>query len=101
MQELSIEEFKLNATNESKARIRQFIITNFPLARNQVTLDDNESLVANGIIDSLGVLELVRFIEIEFDMAISEADLLPENFETVTNLVNFVQSKNGNQVAAK
>jgi acyl carrier protein len=76
--------------------IRQFILDHFPLAR-QRHIGDCDSLLDNGIIDSMGVLEVVTFIEAQFRIGVSDEELVPENFQSVSCLADFVQSKlNGN-----
>jgi acyl carrier protein len=86
----------MNRTNEVNKRIRQFIMHNFPLARQRSSID-GDSLLGSGIVDSMGVLELINFIEAEFQITVSEEDLLPENFQTIACLTAFVQEKlNGN-----
>jgi acyl carrier protein len=76
-------------------RIRSFIQSQFPLAR-QRTFADNDSLLQAGIIDSLGILEVVTYIEKEFGVSVADEELLPENFGSVQNLTAFVyQKRNG------
>jgi len=77
-------------------RIRNFIAERFPLARKR-GLKDSDHLLDTGILDSLGVLDLVGFIEKEFSIHITDDELLPENFQTVEALVAFVQSKNNDR----
>ena len=81
-----------------KARICQFIVTNFPLARQQASLPDEDSLFSSGIVDSLGVLDLVTFIEDEFGVIVADEDLLAENFETVAHMESFVQTKQAQKI---
>ena len=76
--------------------IRQYIVENFPLARKQSIISDG-SLLESGVIDSLGVLDLIKFLEEEFKIMVCDEDLRPENFETITTMVAFVQSKNNGQ----
>jgi acyl carrier protein len=71
-------------------------VEHFPLARKQSIIADS-SLLEGGIIDSLGVLDLINFLEEEFKILVCEEDLRPENFETITTMVAFVQSKNNGQ----
>lgn len=71
-------------------RIRKFLVQEFPATRN---LGSNESLLNNGLIDSLGILEVVAFIEKEFGIVVFDEDLLPENFGSVHSLSNFVGQK--------
>ena len=70
-------------------RIRTFLMEHFPAARAQPPGDDDH-LLANGILDSLGVLDLVGYLEREFGITVSDDDLLPENFETLGRLTAFV-----------
>ncbi len=74
------------------ARIRQYLIEHFPSARNHPVGEDDQ-LLANGILDSLGVLDLVGYLEQEFGIAVSDEDLVPEHFETLRHLTAFVRGK--------
>ena len=82
------------STHPATERIRAYIAEHFPAARSR-DLDDSELLLANGILDSLGVLDLVAFLEAEFQIAVMDEDLLPEHFETLERLTVFVESKKG------
>jgi acyl carrier protein len=73
-------------------RIRGFILEKFPLARKR-GLKTDDKLLESGILDSLGVLDLVAFIEQEFAVFVSDEELGPENFESAASLGAFVQSK--------
>ena len=75
-----------------KEQIRRFIVEHFPVARNR-NLDDNDPLLANGILDSLGVANVIVYIEQEFKITVSDEDLLPENFETIKCLTHFIKKK--------
>ena len=48
-----------------------------------------------GMIDSTGVLELVSFLESQFDFTIQDAEIIPENLDTIDALVGFVSKKTG------
>ena len=64
------------------------------LARGQPELDvEKDSLVDSGVIDSVGIMKLVSFIEKELHVKIGDEDLLPENFETLSDIVKLVESK--------
>jgi acyl carrier protein len=75
-------------------RIREYLAEHFPAARAR-RLDLDESLLTNGILDSLGVLDVVAFLEAEFQITVTDEDLLPENFESLARLTAFVESKQG------
>ncbi len=75
-----------------RERFRGFIVKSFPLVRKRnVGVDD--PLLEGGIIDSLGVLDLIGYIEGEFRVVVFDEDLLPENFQTIQALTAFVQRK--------
>lgn len=73
-------------------KIRQFVISRFPLAQ-QGRLDDEQDLLQSGIIDSLGILELVNYLAEEFEIVVSDDELLPENFSSIRRLAGFVERK--------
>ena len=53
-------------------------------------IGDGDSLLASGIVDSLGVLDVVYFIEEEFCITLSDDAMLSENFETIAAIADFV-----------
>jgi acyl carrier protein len=80
-------------------RIKSFLIEKFPLARKRnVQLDD--SLIDSGIVDSLGILDLVSFLEGQFGMQISDEELLPENFQTIKCIADLVKRKTNHSASA-
>jgi acyl carrier protein len=73
-------------------RIRSFILEKFPLARKR-GITDADPLLESGIVDSMGVLELVTFVEQEFGVKVSDEELVPENFQSIRLLAEFVVAK--------
>ena len=73
-------------------QIREFVRKRFPLAQN-MDFTDEDSLLDAGVIDSLGILDLVAFLEETFGVQASDEDLNPENFDGIATLVRFVESK--------
>lgn len=74
-----------------QTHIRDFIIKTFPHTKRYNLQDDTPLL--GEIVDSLGVLSLVTYVEEQFDIVISDDDLTPENFQSVNQLAAFVESK--------
>jgi len=72
--------------------IRSFITENF-LFSDDESLNENESLLEQGIIDSTGILELVSFVESTFDITVADDDIVPENFDSISNVVNYLERK--------
>ncbi len=78
--------------NFIREQIRAFVIQKFPAARKQ-SFDDDVALLASGIVDSLGMLDLVDFLEKSYSITLSDDELSPENFASVRALAAFVTSK--------
>ena len=74
------------------AGIKEFILARFPLTKKRLK-SDSDSLLEGGLIDSLGILEIVEFIENEYNIFLSTDDLVSENFETIRSIARFIQSK--------
>lgn len=75
-----------------REEIREFIFKNF-LFDDSSALDDKDSFLEKGIIDSTGMLELVAFLEEKFGVRIEDEELVPENLDSVANIVEFVTKK--------
>lgn len=73
-------------------RIRVFVLGKFPLARKR-GVKDADLLLENGIVDSMGVLDLVTFLENEFGIQVSDEELIPENFRSIEQIADFVNAK--------
>jgi acyl carrier protein len=74
-----------------QAQVRGYILENLLFSSDAVELPNDASLLDRGIIDSTGVLEIVLFLEGEFGIQIKASEMLPENFDSVNNIVRFVQ----------
>lgn len=74
------------------SEIRQFVIDNFLFGRSN-GLRDDDSFLDQGIIDSTGVLELISFVENTFQIKFDDADLVPENLDSIASVAGFIQRK--------
>ena len=75
-------------------RIRQVVLEKFPLAKKRMVKDSDE-LLESGIVDSLGILDLVAVLETEFRFTVNDEELVPENFRSVDKIAEFTQRKRG------
>jgi acyl carrier protein len=73
--------------------LREFLAANYFLGDDPSQLAGDSSLIEAGLIDSTGVLELVGFLEEKFDVRITNEELLPENLDSIDNIVAFVGRK--------
>ena len=78
---------------DSRPKIRQFIKENFLFTDDDGALADGDSLMMKGVIDSTGALEVIMFLEESFGFEVGEEEMIPENLDSVDNLVEFVKRK--------
>lgn len=72
-------------------KVRQFIQENFCVDPSQ--LADDTSLIAEGIVDSTGMLEVIAFLEAEYEIKIADVETVPDNLETIGRIADFVARK--------
>ncbi len=77
----------------SEGILRQFILENYLFTDDEGELSNDDSFLDLGIIDSTGIMEVVLFVEQQFGFEVDDEDLLPENLDTISNLVAFVAAK--------
>jgi len=75
-------------------KIREFILKNLYYAEN-TALSDDVSFLAEGIIDSMGAMELVAFVESEFGIKVEMSEVVVKNFDSIGKMANFVRQKLG------
>jgi acyl carrier protein len=71
----------------ARDQIRRFIRDSFLVD----DFADDDSFLGTGLIDSLGIVQLVSFIEAEFGLKVPDRDLVPDNFDSVAKLVSYVE----------
>lgn len=81
----------MNQSADIQSQIRGYILENLLFSDDDAALPNGVSLLERGIIDSTGVLELALFLEEQFGIEVKASELLPENFDTVDNMVRFVE----------
>lgn len=77
--------------NYSK-EFRDFIVANF-LFGDETSLQDDTSFLESGIIDSTGMLELIMFLETKFGIRVEPEEMVPENLDSISRLVDFIRKK--------
>ena len=80
--------------------IRTFLAENFALGRDVSHLSATQSLTERGFIDSVGIVELLTFLETRFDIQINDDETIPENIDTIDNIVRFIGTKRGEPEAS-
>jgi acyl carrier protein len=82
-----------------KDKVRNFIVENFLFGDTSYQLADDASLIENDIIDSTAVLELVAFIEDNFRITMSDADIVPANLDSLARISSFIETRAGSVAA--
>ena len=75
--------------------IRAFIQEQFLFGYEEEDFPDDMSFLEHGIIDSLGILELISFIEAQFEIKVQDEEILPENMDSIDGLCQFIIKKQG------
>ena len=73
-------------------QVRDFVTRNFYVA-DPSSLNDSDSLLDSGIMDSTGVLEVISYIEENFNVTVEDAEMLPENLDSISNIASFISRK--------
>lgn len=84
-----------------ESTVRSYVLENYLFTDVESELDSNDSFLEKGIIDSTGVLEIILFLEEEFFIKVRDQEMIPDNLDSVSNIVNFIKKKTvGNEVAS-
>jgi acyl carrier protein len=72
--------------------IRKFIVEEFLPDVPAESLAEDYDLLSGGVIDSLGLLKIIAWLEDRFDIAVDDLEIAPDNFRTVTTMNDFLQN---------
>lgn len=75
-----------------ESQLRDFLAKNI-LFEPQYTLPNDSSFLAQGIIDSLGFVELVDFIRRQFGFEVPMRDIVPANFDSISRLADYIRRR--------
>ena len=80
-------------TTDIDRDIRDFVVQHF-LSGNRAKLSAEGSLLGD-VIDSMGTLDLVAYLQEHFGITVADDEVLPGNFDTIDNLVAYIDRKLG------
>ena len=83
-----------NPVVDVKEKVRAFVLE-YAADKGLTELKDDEPLLTNNIIDSLGSFRMIAFLEETFPLTIEDTDMVPENFQTLNDIESFVAGKLG------
>ena len=78
---------------ELESTIKKFILENYLYTDDDSALGREDSLLGRGIVDSTGMLEIIFFLEEDLGVNVEDHEMIPENLDSVANLMAFVHSK--------
>jgi acyl carrier protein len=76
---------------ETKSKIKDYILT--ATLADTKTINDDTLIFETGMLDSMGLLFLIEFLKEEFNVEVTDEELLPENFESVNSIIKFIEGK--------
>jgi acyl carrier protein len=71
----------------------KFLIAEIAADHGKRSLVPDEDLLERGILDSLGVMKLIVFIEKTFGIRVNDEEVVPENFQTINIIAKFIEQK--------
>lgn len=74
-------------------KLRGYILENFLFTEDHKALDNADSFMKKGIIDSTGILEVINFLQDEFGISVEDEEMVPANLDSVNSIVAFVDRK--------
>ena len=77
--------------------LEKFMITEVAVDLDKKSLEPDEDLLGSGIIDSMAIMKLVLFLEETFGIEVKDEDIVPENFQDLNSMVQYVEQKQGGQ----
>jgi acyl carrier protein len=76
-----------------EVQIKDYIAKNLLFSTNGFGYPDDASFLEEGIVDSQGVMELVMFVEDNFGIDVDDMDIIPDNFDSISQLASYVRRK--------
>jgi len=80
------------ATN-TEDLLRNYILENYLFTNDQSKLNNADSFLDSGILDSMGILELIYFMGEEWSINVLPDEMIPNNLDSINNLLVFIKNK--------
>jgi acyl carrier protein len=77
--------------------VEKFLLTEIAADLGKQSLDPDEDLLEQRVIDSMGILKLVVFLEKTHNIKVMDEDIVPENFQSLNSMARFVEQKMQNK----
>jgi acyl carrier protein len=73
--------------------VNGFLLNDLATRHGLSSIESDQDLIRTGVIDSLGIQELIAFLESRFGISVGDEDLVPSNFQTVARIEAFIEEK--------
>ena len=78
-----------------EAQIKDYIAKNLLFSEDGFSYSDDTSFLQEGIVDSVGIMELVAFVGDQMGVEVEDQEIVPDNFDSVSRLAAYVRRKSG------
>lgn len=85
--------------NPIEKNLRQFVVETFLFGNDDGKLSNRDSFIDKGLIDSMGILNLVSHVESTYGIQVADSELIPEIWDSVSSIANFIVAKGTADVA--
>ena len=72
-------------------QIGKYVRNNLLYVDDGFEYDNDTSFIGEGLIDSMGVMELLTYVQSEFDITVDQHEVTPDNFDSVNKLAAFIR----------
>lgn len=73
--------------------LRKFILENYLYTEDESALKDNDSFLDSGILDSMGILEVIDLLNEAFSIEVEDDEMIPDNLDSINDLLAFIKKK--------
>lgn len=79
--------------DETRQKLRHFILENYLFSDDEAALKDDDSFLDGGILDSMGILELIEYLDEGLGIKVEGDELVPDNLDSINSLLKFIGTK--------
>lgn len=76
-----------------QAKLKNYLLMELAADLGIETLSEEDDLLEQGIIDSMGIMNVIAFMEENFEIAVEDQEIVPDNFQTIKNMEQFIGQK--------
>ena len=80
-------------TIDAKSTLRALILEDYLFTDDESALTDDMSFLQEGILDSMGILEIIMFLEERFQVSVAEDEMIPQNLDSINNILGYIERK--------